>query len=286
MSGRLTLHIEKPGLQTTVQDFGRLGCQEQGIPVGGAMGIDLYALANQIVGNEDGEPALEITVAGPKITFEGFGLLAIMGADLSPSLNGYPISNGEPISVSTGDCLAFGRVVSGCRAYLAIRGKWPQPQWLGSVSPLSSAGFTENLLRKGSRFTIDTSLDQPRKEISVKGAFPNLTKAIRVTRAPESKYFEGAIAQLLDQEHLVAHESNRMGIRLEGCLSLDQNHEIISSPVFPGVIQLTHSGQPIILMADAQTTGGYPRIAVVDRRQLGQLAQLKPGDKLSFEWNN
>lgn len=286
MSGKLTLHIEKPGLQTTVQDLGRLGCQDQGIPVSGAMDVDAYAIANQIVGNEEGEPVLEVTIAGPKIIFEGFGLIAIMGADLSPCLNGQPIVNGEPVSVVSGDCLSFGQVKRGCRAYVAVRGKWPFEKWLGSVSPSRGAGFLDTIIKKGSRITIDTSLDRPRNQISIKGVHRDLSLPIFITEGPESHVFTKSLQKLVGEDHVIAQESNRMGIRLESLLPLDLKMEMISSPVFPGVIQLTHSGQPIILTADAQTTGGYPRIAIVDKSSMGQLAQLKPGDKLSFEWNN
>ncbi|PIB35938.1 hypothetical protein BFP72_11300 [Reichenbachiella sp. 5M10] len=259
-----------------------MGCQSMGVPIGGAMDRGAAAAANALVGNPVERPVLEMTLVGPVLRFEGSGSIALVGADLSPQLNGKPMLMCERVTVATGDVLHFGRCVSGCRAYLAIGGKWDVPVWMGSVSPMCEGEAVPGKLTKGSVLSIET----------VEGA-EFCRKVAPEPWVPVLGVYEGPECHLLNVQqkkawtsvtHVVSSHSNRMGLRLKTKLILEEPMEVISSGVFPGVVQLTHSGQPIILGIDAQTTGGYPRIAVVQSEDLDVLAQLKPGDTFRFVW--
>ncbi|MCE2504664.1 MAG: biotin-dependent carboxyltransferase family protein [Chlorobi bacterium] len=289
MADNIILHIKSPGLYTSIQDLGRNGYQAMGLPSGGAMDRTSAKVANWLLGNSLDTPILEITLLGPVISFENKCQIAIAGADLSPSVDNVRIPLYKTVNIQSGSMLRFGRAVLGCRAYLAVRGKWKLGRWLGSHStvPFEIIGtMAENPLRRGSKIKI-----QPGAEATVKSWQPTgltemvTVKKIRVTKGPEFNSFrKKAIEIFHDQEYTVSQDSNRMGYRL-----LSQNkvpvpvNEIISSGILPGTVQVTRSGQPIIMMADAQTIGGYHRIAHVISADMDKLAQMKPGDSFRFE---
>ncbi|UXP32231.1 biotin-dependent carboxyltransferase family protein [Reichenbachiella agarivorans] len=283
MSGKLKLIFEKPGLYTTIQDRGRVGQQHRGIPVGGAMDLESYEMANRLVNNDLNTPVLEITLMGPVILFEGIGQIAMTGADTSPMINGEQVALNETIDIYDGDRLTFGKNTDGCRTYLGVRGIWEQNQWLGSVSPVAHSVFDETIIVK----------HQIVEVLTLERVFPNLFTPTKTPEEIEIGIYPGPELSVLTRKQqdewvgrplLISNLSNRMGIRLDHVFLIEKKIEIISSGVFPGVIQLTHAGQPIVLMADAQTTGGYPRIAVVDSNDLNLLAQLKPNDSIWFKW--
>ncbi|WP_421978539.1 biotin-dependent carboxyltransferase family protein [Roseivirga seohaensis] len=283
------LHFLKSGLQTTVQDLGRHGVQDLGIPINGAMDKASAQLANQLVGNDANSPVLEITLLGPKIQFEGPCQIAITGADLSAEINGNTIPLFRTINIEHGDVLSFGKPLIGCRAYLAINGKWDIQSWLGSfsASATNTAQTTpDSIIEKDQILEIIRGKEQPIIAISESERTSlSIEVPIKVYSGPEFEAFSDVEKQsFFGDSFTIGQDSNRMGYRLKEALNCyTKKEEVISSGVIPGTIQITNSGQPIVLMADAQTTGGYPRIANVSSTDLDRLAQFKPGDKVKFE---
>lgn len=283
----LSLHFLKPGLFTTIQDQGRFGYQAFGVPISGALDQGAATLANQLVGNPENSPLLEITLMGPKIQFEGTGIIAITGADLSPRLNGQPCPLNKTVQISDADILQFGRPVQGCRSYLSVGGKWEVPSWLASYSAITQNGAVltpTSLIKKGTSIQVMAKFDE---SLQLQEVIPSTAKKppqIRVLPGPEFDLFSRfTIGEFFGQEYGISPDSNRMGYRLnEKLFSFSQQKEMISSGIIPGTIQITSAGQPIVLLADAQTTGGYYRIANVISQDLDTLAQLRPGDSLRF----
>lgn len=282
------LRFIKTGLQTTIQDLGRTGHQHLGIPVGGVMDKRSARLANDLVGNPTEYPLFEITLLGPSIRFEGACQIAITGAMLSPEINGQAIAQNQTIHVNDGDLLNFGRPTAGCRAYLAVRGQWKVAQWLGSCSASTSNGeiaTPDSWIKKDSWIEIESNGSIAPKTTSTTLQLDALKMPIKVMQGPEFHLFSNLFVGLFFSKNFtITPDSNRMGYRLkepiEGYESLG---EIISSGVIPGTIQITNAGQAIVLMADAQTTGGYPRLLNLLTPEIDRMAQLKPGDQVRFE---
>lgn len=282
--------IESPGFFTTVQDVGRYGYQRFGMPVSGAMDTFSLHLANLLAGNSPGEACLESTYTGPVILFDLPGAVAISGADMGPQKNGKPVSNNKTIPVKKGDRLSFSGLRSGCRAYIAFSGGIDVPQFMGSRSTYLRAklgGYEGRPLRAGD----EIPLGKIKRKIQVRELPPEILPDYRpeaclgVIEGPELYRFEtGGIAAFFSSEYTVTDKSDRMGYRLSGEVIRHKpgGADIISSPVAAGTIQVPGNGQPIILMADRQTTGGYTRIANVITADLTLVAQLKPGDKIRF----
>jgi antagonist of KipI len=289
MPDQVTLSFKKAGMLTTVQDFGRTQYQHLGIPIGGVMDKKSAKEANRLVGNQSEAPVFEITMMGPEIEFSEPCQIAITGANMSATLNRTPIENNLTINVPKGGLLKFGRLIAGCRVYLSIGGKMNISSWLGSSGAINfeAIALTPNsLIKKGSsininepsqidiRSTTKAQISKFKSEISV-----------RVIEGPEYNYFSKFDKDFFfDQKFEITINSNRMGCRITPSIpNYKQSKELISSGIVSGTIQVTNSGQPIILMADAQTIGGYLRIANIVSSDLDKIAQLKPGDLLSFE---
>ncbi|HLF64569.1 MAG TPA: biotin-dependent carboxyltransferase family protein [Saprospiraceae bacterium] len=290
MPGRTTiLRFLKPGMHTLIQDMGRPDQQSSGIPIGGALDKTSAAAANWCVGNPESSPVLEITMIGPQIQVDGDCQIAITGADMNPKLDGTGIQSYETIQVSSGSILSFGKLRNGCRAYLAVNGEWQVHRWLQSASALSIGNedlVPGAVIKKGA--VIVVKVHEPLPAVLVHPnpikSWPD-THAVRVLPGPEFQSFTAQqIAYFFNAVFTISGESNRMGYRLEpGFLDYEAEDELISSGIVPGTIQITRQGQAVILMADAQTTGGYPRIANVLSEDLDALAQLKPGNTVSFK---
>ncbi len=288
MPKQTILHFKRAGLHSSLQDLGRMGQQHLGVPLGGAMDKSAAKTANWLVGNEASNPVIEITLAGPKIDFQGNCQIALTGANLSPTLDGKPIGMYKTIKVKSGASLDFGKLIAGCRCYLAIGGRIEAQQWLSSHSAASLNGPAlplNSIFKQNSQLIINTKPFIPKRKIP-KPERPIYKKSlrIRVLAGPEFECFSRTqIATFFSRSHRISNQSNRMGYRLESRLSkLETKREIISSGTIPGTIQITNSGQPILLMMDAQTTGGYYRIATIISADLDKVAQLKPGDELWF----
>ncbi len=282
----LTMKFRKAGLQTLVQDGGRSGYQQQGVPEGGAMDQVSYRLANWLVGNPVDHPALEMTLLGPEVRFDVDCQIALTGADLSASINGQPVSLNQTLNCMQGDELSFGHVHGGCRAYLAIRGDWMVDYWLQSASALP--GFDEIL--PDSQISDESALQIRLKHDIEPRAFDFIPVSsdsfrLRAVPGPDSGcILQEAVDDFFSRTFRVSTAANRMGYRLEGKLKgLGKRDELISSGVIPGTVQVASSGQPVIMQVDGQTTGGYYRVANIITADLPVLAQLKPGDNVSFQ---
>jgi antagonist of KipI len=291
----VSVRVLRPGLLTTVQDQGRHGLQHVGLCPGGAMDTVSLALANALVGNPPGAAALEITVIGPELQFERDTLVALCGAEFQ---GGFP--HNRPVLASAGSRLSVGRAVRGARAYLAVAGGFAIEPVLGSCStylPGRFGGFEGRALRHGDLLPLagDVSTQRfaalkRRNGSTVRWSAPPLTLPDRepiVVHAIEGQHFASfdAAAQraFFDTVWRVAPESNRMGFRLAGpALARAAGDEILSGPTCLGSVQVPPSGSPIALMADHQTTGGYPRIAEIAAADVPRVAQLAPGATLHF----
>lgn len=285
----IKLHILKPGMLTLLQDDGRQGAQKYGVPTGGALDKIAQQAANWLVGNPLKNPVLEITIIGPKIEIHGDCQVAITGANISPMINDLSIPLNETLRVNSQSIISFGKLITGCRAYLAIGGQWKINKWLGSGSAAIFSGkelVPGGMLQKYQQIEIE-----PHPFIHKKSAahfWNNYTfeqNTIRVLPGPEFHDFSSEmIGRFFSTAYQISNDSNRMGYRLEQKLHLYQpKGEMISSGTIPGTVQITSAGQPIILLADAQTTGGYPRLVNVIAADMDNLAQLKPGDQIRFK---
>ncbi|OJD57416.1 biotin-dependent carboxyltransferase family protein [Bacillus sp. NH11B] len=300
----MDVEILHAGMFTTVQDLGRSHYQQYGVPVGGAMDKNALRLINMLVGNEENEAGLEITIMGPKLLIKKTTLLAIGGADMEPLLNGERIPLWRPILAEEGSMLCLGKVKSGCRAYVTFAGGINIDRTMGSKSTYIRAalgGIEGRMLKKGDYFQIGTGSEvtsrfiqnlQEEERIKTKWAICNdaLPKYKKypilrvITDFEYDQFTEESIKSFFSKEYKVSNYADRMGYRLDGdVLNRVEEIEILSSPVTFGTIQVPNGGQPIILMADRQTTGGYPRIGNVVSVDLPLLAQLKPGDYVTFE---
>ncbi|WP_035187503.1 biotin-dependent carboxyltransferase family protein [Alteribacter aurantiacus] len=290
------LAVLKPGLLTTVQDLGREGYQQFGLGTSGAM--DSYALqvANVLVGNWRDEAALELTAAGPTLRAEEDMVVAFTGANMLPSINGEPVSMWKSYAVFKGDDIRFGSAVNGVRAYMSVRGGVDVPVVMGSKSTAVRAnigGFNGRGLKKNDRLPIGKSegaltVHTGRKVLSEHIPDYGKSVCVRVVMGPQQEAFEEEALELfLNTDYRVTPESDRMGYRLKGakplCHRPSVGADIYSDAIAPGAIQVPGDGQPIILLADRQTTGGYTKIATVISVDLWKVAQLPPGGTISFE---
>ncbi len=307
MSTRVStrLVIAGAGLQTTVQDLGRPAQQHAAIPGGGAMDRVACRAANLLVGNDDNAAVLEATLLGPAITFEHATLFALAGGDLEGRIDDTPIPVWHPVFAPAGSTLRFGQAIRGCRTYIAVAGGVDIPAVFGSRSTYlrgAFGGHEGRALRAGDTLTtlpasttsrrIQASLDGGRPGVAIARWSLGLTLRPRYAGDVVVRVLQGAHASLLDTESRatmfdarfrVSSSSDRMGYRLEAnTLALRSPTELMSEGVAFGTVQLPPGGAPIILMADRQTTGGYPRIAEVASVDLPLVAQLKPGDTLRF----
>ena len=291
MDKLVTLTFQKAGMLTTVQDAGRRGHQAFGVPIGGVMDKAAAQTANELVGNDTNNPVLEITLLGPTIHFDQTMQIAITGANLSPTINREPIAQYQTITVKANDILSFGRIVNGCRAYIAIRGIWQIPKWLDSYSAVhpNKEVLPDSIIQKGSILPILTSPFQQEIKLSPPSPPTSLVPIpIKVLPGPEFEQFTTfQIAHFFSQTYTIGNDSNRMGYRLQGIpLPIETQTSMISSGIIPSTIQINNAGLPIVLMRDAQTVGGYPRIANVVAADMDRLAQLKPQEQIRFVFSS
>ncbi|PRY09951.1 antagonist of KipI [Pontibacter ummariensis] len=303
----MSLKIISPGLLTTIQDTGRHGYQKDGMVVSGAMDAVALRIANILAGNEENEAALEITMMGPKIVFEEDVLLALTGGDLSASIDDAPVKMWRPVLVRKGSTLAFGKPVKGCRAYLAVSGGFDLPKVMGSYATYLRAGvggFGGRALKAGDLVPCkgptpkamqlmaeltDSAIGKTHAQVAFTfdpRLFPAYEEnpTIRALKGPEYDQFtENSQNYIWNEKFLVTPQSDRMGYRLLGMtLALKEEAELVSSAVSFGTVQVPVEGNPIVLMADHQTTGGYPRIVQVISADFSKLAQVPPGKSVRF----
>ncbi|PZE19344.1 biotin-dependent carboxyltransferase family protein [Paenibacillus xerothermodurans] len=304
----MSMKVMRPGLLTSVQDLGRYGYQKQGVIVSGAMDPYSLRIANLLVGNHEGEAALELTLMGPELSIEQDTLLSITGGNLSPAIDGTPVPMWRPVYVKAGTVLSFGPCKSGCRAYLAVAGGFDIPQVMGSKSTYLRAGIGG--LHGRALATGDILQQQPPGEASgrvrqalaakigarscaaaswytergymLAGTGEVKVRAMRGTQF--DKFNEDSQRHFFGEPFQVTPQSDRMGYRLSGeALMLKAPQEMISEAVTLGTVQVPPDGNPIVLLADRQTAGGYPRIAQIAAVDIAKIAQMQPGKKIVFE---
>lgn len=285
-----SMKVIKPGLCTTIQDIGRVGYQQYGIPVSGVMDEFAFRVANFLVEADENNAVLEIPYLGPTLEFDFDVTIAITGANLNPKINGQEITMWRSINIKKGDVLTFSSIKSGARAYLAFAAEIDVPLVNGSKSTLLKSklgGFEGRQLNIGDIVNFkNPKLVEKRKILSLK-YIPEYLKSeeIRVVLGPQDDYFtERGIKTFLNSEYEITKEADRMGMRLEGEFIEHKNKaDIISDAAVFGSIQVPGNGKPIILLADRQTTGGYTKIATVIKADLPKLAQMTAGNKIRFK---
>lgn len=281
--------VIQPGPLTTVQDLGRFGYQQYGVPTSGALDNYAFRVGNFLVGNEEGAASLEITLFGCQLRTLQDIKVAITGAELAATINGKPAPAWESLLIKSGDVLSFPRLDSGCRACLAISGGIDVPEVMKSASTYVKTGIgglSGRPLRQGDIVKANVSAASvsvariPAEYIPVYKSQVTL----RVILGPQDDCFtEEGIYTLLNSEYIVSTQADRMGYRLEGPrIEHRGGADIISDGIPLGAIQAPGDGLPIILLADRQTTGGYTKIATVISVDIPKVAQAKPGDKIKF----
>ncbi len=294
----MSLRITKSGLLDTIQDDGRWGHQHLGIAPGGAMDRYSAALSNALIGRPVDSPVIELHFPAAQILFEQQTIISLTGADLSPQINGKPVPMNQPMAVAAGAQLQFANHQWGCRTYVSIYNGLKLEPWLGSYSThlKAAAGpLFGRSLKTGDQIKFETSDLPPLAPFTDFLLFP--WKAQDVVDDREGiEYLLGSEWSWLTEEAKKAFEANtfqltvavdRMGYRLGGHpIEAANKEQLVSSGVTFGTVQLLPDGQLIILMADHQTTGGYPRIAQVISAHLPLLAQKRPGDLIRFKQVN
>lgn len=286
----MSIRIIKGGTLTTLQDLGRKGWQSFGISIGGAM--DQYAarLVNIVLGNKEDEAVLEMTLNGPTLQFYENTIIALYGADMKPRLNGSLIEMGKPVQVRVKDVLKFEFARLGMRTYLGVKGGFDIQSVLGSKSTNLKAGFggfQGRALQKGDILPIKKSLFLGLGDPTWRLPFPFYRKKpsfIRFVRGRQYDWFSPKSQQLFHSSTFtISSQSDRMGFRLTGpAIMTEHPRELTTEATTFGSIQIPGDGQPIILMADRQPTGGYPKIGEVITPDLSILSQMRPGEKIHF----
>jgi antagonist of KipI len=286
------IRVISPGFLTTVQDLGRFGYAHLGISAAGAADAVSFRLGNLLVGNPENTPSLEMSLVGAEVEFEEASIVALAGAGMQPIIDGQAVPMWETIMISPGQVLKCGAAVAGVRSYLCIRGGIHVPPVLGSAAThlaTGLGGFSGRALRRGDIVTVQSlpvsdSFDPLRLN---QNATDRLLARdlLRVTAGPQENLFTDiALEEFYTSSYLVTKDSDRMGLRLEGpaVARKDSSFETLTEGVSLGAVQITHSGHPIILFVDHQTTGGYPKIANVIAADMHRVGQLRSGDRVTF----
>lgn len=304
----MRLRIENPGVLSTVQDQGRYGYMKAGVRTAGVMDTDSYQTANALLGNAPDAAVLEMTLMGITAIVEEEGFLVLTGAEMNGRLDGIPVLRNQKTYARRGQRLAMGMAGAGCRGYLALAGGIDVPKVMGSRSTdvkCHIGGLEGRALRSGDVLSSGTEETKAAAEGSgqkVPGTDPLLREdmqqslqaarplsyegsvRVRVVEGPQADWFsQEERDRFFAETYTVAAESDRMGMRLKG-RPVESLHgvDIVSDGIAFGSIQITKSGMPIVMMADHQTTGGYAKIGTVCSFDLPKLAQLRPGDEVSF----
>lgn len=298
----MSMIVKRPGLLSSFQDSGRWGYQHLGVSVTGAMDIQSHQMANLIAGNTEDCATLEITLLGPTLTFTAACCICLTGAQMQARINDKPVPNYRPIIVRPNDTLTFGAATEGTRTYLAVYGGFDLPRVMGSESTYLRAGFGGwhgRALKKDDEIGLRKPLVSDREALSalneriwdqvlylpsVLGQHTGRKSLVRLIRSDQWPEFTArSRADLISSQWRISTDSERMGYRLEGPeIVLETPREMISEATSFGSIQVPRGGQPIVLMADRQTSGGYPKIGTVASADLPILAQKKPGDSIRF----
>lgn len=279
------LNIIRAGIYTSVQDSGRHGFRQSGLSHCGALDKPAFQTAILLVGNDANAPALEITLGQLVVEFENETWFALTGAGCEAQLDDQPVWTGWRLPVKAGQRLTLHRPLHGMRSYLAVAGGIAVPEVMGSCSTdLKSGigGLEGRLLKDGDRL----ATGKPSRQFSGPQGVKQLLwgNRIRALPGPEYREFDRASQEAFWRSPWqLSPQSNRMGYRLQGqSLTRTTDRELLSHGLLPGVVQVPYNGQPIVLMNDAQTTGGYPRIACIIEADMYHLAQIPLGQPIHF----
>ncbi|HMS42433.1 MAG TPA: biotin-dependent carboxyltransferase family protein [Pyrinomonadaceae bacterium] len=286
----MSILINKSGILTTIQDLGRNGFRKYGINPNGAMDRAAVCLINILLGNDEAEAVLEIHFPAPEIVFETVANFALGGGNFAADLDGVAIDNWRTNFADSGSVLTFRNKISGNRAYLSIKGGFNLPEIFGSLSTNLTAGFggiEGRKLQNGDRIELKSKVQSPKPKVQIANSLLPFYSRFPTVRVVVGAEFDDLTAlseqNFLKTDFVITQNSDRMGFRLIGePLHLLDSKEFVSSAVNFGTIQLLPDGQMIILMADHQTSGGYPRIASVIPNDLPLVAQLSANDKIAF----
>ncbi|SDT01818.1 5-oxoprolinase subunit C family protein [Winogradskyella sediminis] len=281
------IKVLKAGFYSTIQDQGRFGYLSYGVPLSGAMDAYSSQFANALVGNAKNAGIIEMTMTGAELLFLKDTTIAITGADMSPKLNGKSITLFKSIIVNANDTLTFGKLTNGFRTYLAVKGDVLSEMMLGSRSMLK--GITDNFrIQKGDYLEMSNASNVIIPK-NAKLKFDNLyldEDTLEVMKGPEfDKLTTYQQNMLVSSTFQVSKYNNRMAYQLEPLVHNDLE-SILTSPVLPGTVQLTPSGQLIVLMRDCQTTGGYPRVLQLTEKSINILSQKTTGNYLNIRLND
>lgn len=299
----MAIEIVKSGMLATIQDLGRHGYQRFGVNCNGTMDESSARVANILVGNLETEAVIELTLFGSSIKFTSPHLIAICGGDMHPYINNQPVDMWQPLVVEAGSTLTFAQYRAGCRVYVAVAGGLAGDKVLGSYSTSLRAkvgGFKGRTLKAGDTIQVKKILPKSlayklwrkvEKEVKLNYHVQHFAHAyeevttVRYIKGPDFDNMTEESKQNWQQAiWTIDAQSDRMGYRLVGeQLQWEVREEKISEGVVHGTVQLPANGQPIILLADRQTVGGYPKIAVIASKDISLLGQMQPGQKLKFE---
>lgn len=288
----MSIRVLNPGMATSIQAGPRNGLRHLGVPATGALDPYSHAIANLLVGNPPGSPALEATLAGPTLHFRDATRIALCGGRMEAEVDGTILPPWRPVLLPAGATLRLGQCRSGARTYLAVAGGFAVPEVLGSRSTdlrTGFGGFAGRCLARGDVLEVARAVPIESAGLEVGDWWIDPTPDIDLERSPCPVRILSGGSDLAPPEELIHGQwavmaaSNRQGLRLKGPVMQTMHGDLLpSEPVAPGTIQLPPDGQPIVLLADAQTHGGYPRIGHVIRADRPRLAQLRPGDSLRF----
>lgn len=275
------LKVIHPGFFTTIQDIGRFGYRDKGVPVSGSMDNYSAFIANSLLENKEMDAVMEITMTGPKLEFSTPSFFAITGAEMSPTLNGVPVNSYEVHKANEGDVLSFGKLINGFRSYLAVKGGFLTEVKLTSRSfykPITD----RNCIKERMEIPLEEYTEYSPKISHIKPEAWHKEHELIVFKGPEYNILkEDQLKLLFTNKFTIAKENNRMAYQLEELIGAN-SHRMLTSATLPGTVQLTPAGKLIILMRDGQTTGGYPRVLQLDTKSIALLSQKKFGDKVSL----
>lgn len=288
-----SIRVVNPGMYTTIQDFGRTAYQQYGMPVSGSMDQYAHRLANLLVGNDESEAILEMTILGGTYSFNKETFIAITGSNMNPILNGITqVGMWRTVFVNKGDQIFFNAAKDGCRCYLAVAGGYDIPTVLASKSTYvrgKLGGFEGRPLKKEDVISLNKNIKYQKDLVGrfIKADYIfkyDTTIELRVILGPQEDAFSRkGIADFFSESYRVSNEFDRMGYRLEGKkIEHLSSSDIISDGIVKGAVQIPGHGNPIIMLADCQTTGGYTKIAHVISSDLWKIAQAKAGDYIRF----
>lgn len=276
--------VLSPGFYSTIQDIGRFGYQEYGVPYSGVMDVNATTLVNMLLGNDKNDSVIEMTMTGAKLQFSIKTAIVISGADMSPMINGNSIQLNKIVAINPNDILSFGKLNTGFRSYLGVLGGFNTETVMNSKSMYKNITKSFMLAANDKLQIIEALTNHNKKHASIRFDTSYVSsKDLVVFKGPEFDMLSNEQQKaLFNKSYTISKNNNRMAYQIEEVV---QNNlkPIITSAVLPGTVQLTPSGKLIVLMRDCQTTGGYPRVLQLEKSSISVLAQKFTGKTIRFK---